>query len=584
MREIDPRTRGKLLVQDARNIRNRFPLENFSLSIPKKETEPPNNIPAVARLKENPETLRHYSPETTSLIQQFILDKSFSVMSLRTINYTLLNFMFHKFVLRQSPNNLIGFDRALSQLLSTILIPTETKEDNKPQPLGIYKGTAKENMEIDQSINKSIQKDDPRRQFSGKGITKMFELGYVMPETKQELANVPIIVIGGGPAGIMTARAMLEMGFRKKDITVIDRSDEWGGIWRQRNVAQGSKNNPLTFDFLGRKLESAPGSGETVSKFLHDIAEGYMVGFNEGALPLPTRAIVTSIKPGDLNHTVNLRTPDTTEKTIVAPIVINAMGVGKPLNPNNEYYMTTDTPKEAGIRWQQIITAELAEKYRNKTLILVGLGNSTAEMLIQIHKLNAQGYNIDYRIITHYPKESVDNPRQEISKDGRNYHIFRNLKESELTKWEGDLEDAERAYMQALSEKKIVSDVKHWNSKNGRFTAIHTDGTMETFEYKQQFTLIGYGQDAEILRSMGMVVTNEKKGDIAYDYDGEIQRTPDTVGRERLYPGYFGIGAILKTDWNPNAVVMPGIMHRMYDMLFTILIRAAEYKRLQRNK
>ena len=101
--------------------------------------------------------------------------------------------------------------------------------------------------------------------------------------------------------------------------------------------------------------------------------------------------------PGDLQHTVYYQTAEGADY-LRAPIVINTLGVGKPLPPNRKGYMTTSVKgSEAGIRWQQVLTPEQAEKYRSKSLVFIGLGNSTAEMLMQISKLNAQGFNIDYK-------------------------------------------------------------------------------------------------------------------------------------------------------------------------------------------
>ena len=50
---------------------------------------------------------------------------------------------------------------------------------------------------------------------------------------------------------------------------------------------------------------------------------------------------------------------------------------------------------------------KLAEKLKDKNLTLIGIGNSTIEMLMQIQELKSKGINIKYKVLTHYPEESV---------------------------------------------------------------------------------------------------------------------------------------------------------------------------------
>lgn len=442
-----------------------------------------------------------------------------------------------------------------------------------------YEGTPTENGKVDSAIAQSADKTRKRRKFSGRGATRLFKLGLNAEEKiafGKLVRNVPAIVIGGGPAGLMATRAMIEMGFDPDNIVVLDKTGEYGGIWNQKNVVGGSKNNPFEFDFEGVTLPAAPGSGGTVSEFLKSVEDSEKNRFRK-RLPCPVKGTVVSVQPGDLNHIVTYKTSKG-EITRSVPIVINALGNGKPLDPNREGYMTTDTPREAGIRWQQILTPERAERYRGKTLLFIGLGNSTAEMLVQINRLNEQGLNIDYRVITHYPHDAVANPDQQIVKDGKTFRVFRDTTVPNLTKWEGDLTDAREVYFKALEENKILSDITHWHLENGIMTLTTTSGEQQTLECEQLFTLIGYGHDPEMLKAMGMTVTDSYLGTIAYDYDGEIQKQVETRGRERVFAGYFGLGSLLKSRENPNGVVMPGIMHRMYDLLFSAGIRAVEYE------
>lgn len=518
--------------------------------------------PAISVLKTNvPDRIADLKSIEKTLAQ-LSADKGYSTEAMIELanKDNLLPYMVGDLVLRES-NVFDGFNDLL--LRSTFILA---------QPK--YRGTSEENLFVDGSIKASFNKNSERRKFAGVGATRIFRTEKLSRQllSARLFPNTQIVIIGGGPAGIMTARGLIEHGFDKRNIVVLDAKGEYKGIWNQKNVSEGSKNNPFKFSFIGEPLDAAPGSGETVSNFLDLIIRKD----TKGSLPDPVKGNVLAVIPGDLDHTVLYKADDGSIKSINAPIVINAIGNGKPLNPNREGHMTTNTPENAGIRWQTIINEKTAERYRNKRLIFTGLGNSTAEMLMQVRELNKKGYNIDYRVITHYPKEAIFNPEKEVEVNGKKYKVFRDISIPNLTKWEGDLRDAREAYFEALGENKIVSDVKHWDMKDGVFTCEGNE--FYRFNCEQLFTLIGYGHKASDLGLMGMHVTDPYLGSIAYDYDGEIQKNPGALGRERVFPGYFGLGSILRSPTNPNAVVMPGIMHRMYDQLFSIIVRAKEYE------
>lgn len=518
--------------------------------------------PAIAALKVNfPDRIADLK-NIEKTLAQLSADKGYSPRAMLQLSNedSLIQYMIGDLILRES-NVFVGFN---DFLLRSAFDSAQPK----------YRGTSGENLFVDKSIKSSSNKQSERRKFAGVGATRVFRTEGLARQlfSARLFSNTKIVIIGGGPAGIMTARGLIEHSFDKRNIVVLDAKGEYGGIWNQKNVSEGSKNNPFKFDFMGELLDAAPGAGESVNKFLELLVRKD----TRGGLPDPVKGNVLAVIPGDLDHKVLYKADNGSIRSINAPIVINAIGNGKPLNPNREDHMTTNTPENAGIRWQTIISEKTAERYRNKRLIFTGLGNSTAEMLMQVRKLNKKGYNIDYRVITHYPKEAILNPEKEIEVNGRKYKVFRDISIPNLTKWEGDLPEAREAYLEALRENKIVSDVKHWDMKDGVFTCEGNE--ISRFNCEQLFTLIGYGHKVSDLELMGMHVTDPYLGSIAYDYDGEIQKNPGALGRERVYPGYFGLGSILRSPTNPNAVVMPGIMHRMYDQLFSIIVRAKEYE------
>ena len=447
-----------------------------------------------------------------------------------------------------------------------------------------YLGTQAQNAAIDSSIMKStVGKYDERRKLAGGGATRIFNIGSIDKKlVPASTGKTRVVVIGAGPAGEMSVRALIMLGFDPQNITVIDKTGQYGGVWNQKNVSGGSINNPFEFNFQDQRLAAAPGPGGMMRAFLRSIEEPSAA--MPSKLPKPVKGNVVEVRPGDLAHTVAYMCQDG-RKEISAPIVINAIGLGRPLPMDAPDRMATYDGKCEAIRWQQVLDGRSAEVYRGKTVVMVGLGNSTAEMLMQISELNKKGYNIDYRVLTHYPKEAVNNPERTVVKDGKQYRVYRNIGESGLTKYEGDLPEARKAYEEALASGKIIPNVSGWHSENGYVTFTTNSGGTGTAKCSRLFVLIGYGHDPAEMRRMGAKVTDEYKGSIATDFDGEVQRDHNGAPgspRDRVYAGYFAIGAVAKSDQNPNSIVVPGIMHRLYDMSFMAVLRAQEHAYMKR--
>jgi hypothetical protein len=242
---------------------------------------------------------------------------------------------------------------------------------------------------------------------------------------------------------------------------------------------------------------------------------------------------------------------------------------------------------EAGIRWQQILDERQARALDGKMLVFIGLGNSTAEMLGQIQRYNRQlGLHIRYKVMTHYPKAALAQPDADVVWKEKLYHLYRDTRLPHLTQLAGDLPEIEQAFVQvrnsrSLELEEIVPEVTHWTivKANGSKTMVASlaDGSTRAFSFDQIYTLIGYGHRREELDALGLLVTNDYLGSIAYDYDGEIQRMVGALGRERVWPGYFGLGSLLKSPQNPNAQVIPGIIFRIPDTLVSVIIRSTEY-------
>jgi hypothetical protein len=450
-------------------------------------------------------------------------------------------------------------------------------------PTYTYAGTEQENAVIDSAVATSLDRDG-YREYIGRGAARYFTLGeVVLHPLDRALRRVRIVILGAGAAGTLAARTLVNAGF--ENLMVLDQTGAYGGLWNQPNVQEGLTNNPFSFEYEDLYVGPAPRPGEHITEFLQDLATP-PVELRWHALPAVVKAKVLAVEPGDLAHRVTYR-DEAGEHTILAPIVVNTLGIGKPLPPSRAGVMETDAPALAGIRWQQVWSPEQANKLRGKNLVLIGLGNSTAEMLVQLQDFNAQGYGINYRVLTHYPQDALDFPHRTVHWHGGTYRLYRDTSVSGLTSLAGDLRRIDRAFVQARDSSdperaEVLSEVTFWSIAQGQsrtrtMTAIRADGSARSFPVDQIFTLIGYGHRPDELAALGLLGTDNYLGTVAADFDGEVQRTLRAEGRSRLHAGYSLLGSMLKSRSNPNAMVIPGMLYRLPDWLATVIWRCAEY-------
>lgn len=497
---------------------------------------------------------------------------------------------------------LVPQDSRYQELLAPRIGLTEIHY-NGHEPVS-YTGSVGENRRIDEAYKDLIHrssrgdwnpvKDTP---LSGFGATPHFDSRGVKlaPEVKEVFAHTPVVVLGAGAAGILTAYGLSEIGF--SDITIIDKQKEKGGIWTQKNAREGTINTPFNLSFnklyaqrashrfeKGRRATSQnvmADGGEINYDFLQEAFERSGAKIVEGQ--------IRTVIPSDLAHIVEFDTPQGAQ-SIEAPIVINALGATRPLDPSHESRMITATPKEAGRRWQKQFTEEELKQLKGQQVVEIGLGNSTMEDAAQLLQRG-----VDFVILTHLNGNAVANPTLRTDlvtrKDGKSGYesgnqdnpakygsVFRNFEVLDLTNVAGDLDWVNNTFMTARNSGRIYPGIVEWarDRKAKKVHALDSRGNEHTFRADKVATNIGYGNDPSVMEAMGAVVIDQYKGSIAADYDGEIQRKPGSYGRNRIYPGYFGVGSILKSDMNPNAQVLGGIMHKIYDVCFTASVRAVE--------
>ena len=374
--------------------------------------------------------------------------------------------------------------------------------------------------------------------------------------------DTPICIIGGGAAGLMMAYALDKLGFH--DVTLYEKRDQAGGIWSLPNVNGGSRNNPRKITFNRNfELGSAPGTGREVTHFLEHVRSRTDAHF--------VHETVVSVRPGDLHHEVFLKGE---QKPKIYPIVINAIGLGKPKPISDPKRMTGPKKRIQAVRWQQILDND---KVEGKNFVFIGLGNSTAEMIHQLHEMQDDGIQVDYRILTHYPAEAVHNPNHSVEKDGRSFRVFRDLTAPNLVDYQGDLDQSRNDYFRALYNGKILTDIHEWDLAGKKLVALDDENVHE-MKCDHLYILTGYQHPKEVHDSMGCLY-DEEEHFAHHDYDGEMQRSIGAEGRDRVYPGYFGFGAILDAPHNRNSLVIPGMLFRMPDTLFGVILRATEYAR-----
>jgi hypothetical protein len=468
-------------------------------------------------------------------LRRFADDKGFSLRAIRRMAVNeKFEELFSSLVLR---TRALGHSRIIEYFCKKL-------DKTRPGSMQPYIGSPPQNLSIDRAVTMNGIEYSGRH-FFGEGSATVFDVEYRYLD--HDIQNVPIAIIGYGAAGILVNFA-LRQGFGFRNVTVFEKSQQPLGIWRQRNVFPLSRNNPRDIKYYDHILPAAPGSGHEIRDFL----EGLI--YDTFTIRKDT---VRQVLSSEMGHTLILK--DAEAETF--PIVVNATGLGKPKDISDPDRMTTNTGNGGG-RWQQKLEAD---EVRGKHLVFIGLGNSTAEMLTQVHKLQDEGVEVDYSILTHYPQASVWSPDTDAYVGGQRYRVFRDLSKPNLVDFQGDLPQNRHDYFRALHDGKILYGVSRWEHTGSREMTVFVNGSQEPFRVlrcDRLWTLIGYQHSQETMESMGCTYDPSHHCGL-FDYDGEVIADPTAKqAANRLHQGYYGFGAILETPFNPNAIVIPGMIHR----------------------
>lgn len=522
--------------------------------------------PAVAILKgEYPhgETLQ-------SLVGQLFADKGIArSTALYLQQHALLSPLIGHFLMQAPPSSEVARQLAGHQAVAL------------PFPDPVYTGSHGENREIDHAIFHSVQQghapgEGGMRATTWRGAAGSYwGAGLTVPG---ELSDISVLIIGAGAAGIFVGRALANAGLQRVVVLEKRGSAGVGGIWGMDFPRRILHAVPFPLRFEHVHLTEGPRPGQEITSFLETLASPHP-SLHWPAFPRVLHGEVVRVKPGDLSHTVTYLDEHGREREIVAPVVINAIGVGEPLHPSWGSAMTTDLAShEAGVRWQDVWDEQKAQRYHQRKLVFVSLSNATLSMLWQVHEWNRRGMQIDYHVISHYPEASLAQPHARIEHKGRTFRLFRDLEGFQLLRMAGDMSPFRLAFEEARASRRITGHVTHWTlSRQGsqRFVVAAGEHGKHFIPCDELFTLIGYGPRASTLEAMGLQVNQPYLGASHQDYDGEVQREPGAPGRDRIYPGYFCLG--IRNGFNDNEVLLPGLLYRLPNLVAGVLMRAAEY-------
>ncbi|GHO98663.1 hypothetical protein KSF_087110 [Reticulibacter mediterranei] len=465
------------------------------------------------------------------------------------------------FWMRETDGLIPGLHEALMQ---SLWIPT----------LPHYQGTSVENTSIDERI---CTTSHARRALVGRGSCFTLQLDqWCQIPAHTPLLQTPVLILGAGPSGLLTARALFDLGFRR--ITVLDEQGSYGGIWNSPQV-QLTRTNPFALRYRGPRFSAsvppAPGSGKAMSAFFHRLVEGS--GGEDDLLPAVVQAQVRGVIAGDLSHAVLLRDPSWGERIVQSPLLINALGVGVPRPLSARHSMQTDAEEQAvDQRWQEALREEDLAQWQGQRLVFVGLSASTLTMVQQAQHAIDRGYDLSYTVLTHHDPASLLDPVAS--------GLARDVRRGDLDGLALDLPAVREAFRRLCGSQsqreQMLPQVAHWSIRqegDGNRSLMATskqDQVLVLPALARVYGLLGYEQPIHTLNACGIGVI---EGRALVDVDGEVQAAHE----RHVHRGYFALGPVALG--HPNANSLPGILYRVGELLPTLIARAAEYTTIARS-
>lgn len=381
-----------------------------------------------------------------------------------------------------------------------------------------------------------------------------------------------IVCVGAGAGSLIAASYFVRRGADPANITFVDPRGDFGGIWTEDWGRAAGFNNPKALEFdWDRQLTLDSRGGRRMQRYLESIADDYLA---DSTMVPDSVTDLERRKRGDRTWLVRTEQGGTFE----ADSVILATGRPHPKKLDGEY-ISSNLDKLEGTLPADVLTVEhyqrkltQAELSSGRPIILVGLGNSTAAMLDQIHwyeDMTSQG--VPYQVLTHLPGGMVYSP---TTGSGDRRSIFRKPAEGYLTGYSGDIDRDRKAYYRALNEDRILTDVTgiYFDQARGRLWVQDLYDHNPSFETPHVFSLIGYDRDLKLFREMGALARGLFHSSLAEPVirpvDGAVQ-----THRDGYASNVYAVGAVAADKRNPNAAVIPGIQGQVPHMSLTIAMR-----------
>lgn len=187
-------------------------------------------------------------------------------------------------------------------------------------------------------------------------------------------------IIGGGVAGIVTARTLLDRGF---DCTVFERGSRLGGVWAEGYANFGIQVQRELYEFPDWPFP--PGTPDfTPGPIVRDYIEGYARHF--GVLPrISFDSTVTGLRRDETGWILTVTTPDeAAEHRFDEVVICTGLFSNKPHIPSY--------PGREGFQGEVIHISELRdrEQLRGRKVGVVGFGKSATDAALEAAAVAAE--------------------------------------------------------------------------------------------------------------------------------------------------------------------------------------------------
>lgn len=426
---------------------------------------------------------------------------------------------------------------------------------------------------------------DSRFPYTNTEVGRSLQLhGVALPQNIS--GNLRSVIIGSGPAAVITGRVLNELGF--KHVKYLTPDARIGGIWAPHEGIWGEDkyfgyNNPGPVTVFDSSLIIWPSrSTRKVQGFLCRAAE-------EDIFAKKVNGTATGIDFDGSKHIVFYQDPLGRDREMPpADLVIAATG-NKPLPLKDGYidFALPDTVKIPVKRWPNLLKKEEAEALHNnhQKIVCIGWGNSTMAKIREAEWWRDNyGYTIDIVVLTHQSRDALDYPeRPTLQPDGKRRALARDPRHGQFTKLELDLRESRQLYTRHKDEE-LVNDTHvvrgtvasvvgcSFFEDNGVINArIFTNdllGERIITNVGEIDAFIGYGNDSELMRAFGLRVTDDYRGTVDLrQFDG---RGISTDGRK-----VHLTGAAAATREDTTARVLNGIVRSAGEIGLTAIYEAA---------